>query len=98
MATKIGIQIVFIPIFDAFAVVTTGTRISATTAGRIPINIRVRTSLFFITSGVRNIAMAKMIRKDGKTVPSAAHKLPFSFESLSPITTDIFTAKTPGSD
>lgn len=42
----IGIQAFFHDIFADFAVVNTGDRISATTAGRIPLKMRVSVSLF----------------------------------------------------
>lgn len=68
----IGIQAFFHDIFADFAVVNTGDRISATTAGRIPLKMRVSVSLFLIVSGVRNIAMARIIRNDGRMVPRTA--------------------------
>ena len=68
----IGIQAFFHDIFADFAVVNTGDRISATTAERIPVKMRVSVSLFLIVSGVRNIAMARIIRNDGTMVPRTA--------------------------
>ena len=85
-------------IFDAFAVVNTGARIRATTAGRMPINMRVRVSLFFIVSGVRNMAMKRMMRNDGRIGPNAAMMLPFSPVSLLPTDMATCTAMMPGSE
>ncbi len=83
---------------DARAVVTTGATISATTTGRIPLKTAVRTGFPVMVSGVRNMAMANIIRKHGMMVPAEAARLPFSERSLSPTTTAIFTASIPGSD
>ena len=44
------------------------------------------------------MAMARMMTNDGKMVPKAAARLPFTPLSLSPITTEMFTAKMPGID
>ena len=93
-----GMATVFHPIFAARAVVITGAMISATTAGRMPINIRLITWLFFIVSGVRKIAINKIIKNEGRMVPRAAARLPRNPRSLSPTETEMFTAKMPGID
>ena len=95
-ATRRGIQTVFHPIFAALAEVSTGAMIRATTAGRIPIKIDEITRLFLIMSGVRNMAIAKIIRKEGKMVPRDAMMLPRVPRNLSPIAVAIFTARMPG--
>ena len=97
-ATATGIIIVFFPILAARAVVITGAMIKATTAGRMPMNILLMISLFLIVSGVRNMAISKMIVKEGRIVPKAAARLPLSPRKRSPTDTDIFTAKMPGID
>ena len=48
----------------------------------MPMNMLDSVWLFFIVSGVRNIAIASIIRNDGNIVPNAAKMLPFSFDSL----------------
>ena len=97
-ATAIGIHTVFHVILAARAEDSTGAIISATTQGRMPMNILDTTGLFFIMSGVRNTAMASIIRNDGRIVPNAATMLPLRPRSLSPIDTDMFTARMPGRD
>ena len=87
-----GIHTVFQLIFAARAVVSTGATISATTAGRIPWKMLLISWLFFMSSGVKKIAIARIIIKDGRIVPSADTMLPLSPRRLSPITTDILTA------
>ena len=49
-------------------------------------------------SGVRKMAIARMIRKEGRIVPAAATMLPRGPRSLSPTEVAIFTAKIPGID
>lgn len=98
VATTIGIQKVFRFNPAARAVVITGAMISATTAGRIPIKIAVKVLLDLMVSGVRKMAMLRMMKNDGKIVPRAATKLPNPPLSLSPTTTAILTAKMPGRD
>ena len=89
-------MIVFRLIFATFAVVSIGAMMSATTAGRIPLNIALRVGSFLIVSGVRKIAIASIMKKEGSIVPNAAHRLPLMPFSLSPITTAMFTASMPG--
>ncbi len=95
-ATISGIHTVFQPIFAAFAEVRTGAIIKATTAGLIPMNIEEITRLFFIMSGVRNIAIARMIMNDGSIVPREAIILPLVPRNLSPTAVAILTARMPG--
>lgn len=97
-ATEMGINIVFQFILAARAVVITGAMSRATTAGRIPMKILLIVSLFFIVSGVRKIAMSRIIVKEGIIVPRAAHSRPREPRSLSPMATAKFTARMPGRD
>lgn len=71
-AMLIGIQQFFHEIFADLAVVKTGERIRATTAGRIPLNMLDSTWFCCIVSGVRKIAILRIIKKDGKIVPKVA--------------------------
>ena len=97
-ATAMGIIMVLALMPADLAVVITGVMIRATTAGRMPLKILLNTSLFLMASGVRNMAIARIITNDGKIVPKAAHKLPLKPRNLSPMTVDILTAKMPGID
>ena len=97
-ATTKGIQTVFQRSLAALADVSTGAMMSATTAGRIPMNMAEITRLFFIISGVRKMAIAKIIRKEGRIVPNEATTLPAVPRSLSPTAVAMFTASIPGSD
>lgn len=97
-ATATGIATVFHPILAARADDITGATMSATTAGRIPMNMLDRVSFSFMRSGVRKMAMHSIIMNDGNMVPSAAIVAPFMPLSLSPTATDIFTARIPGND
>lgn len=97
-ATEIGMIIVFQLIFAARAVVITGAMSRATTAGRIPMKILLIISLFFIVSGVRKIAMSRIMVKDGIMVPRAAHRRPRGPRILSPMATAKLTARIPGRD
>ncbi len=91
-------KIVFKFIPADFAVVSTGATINATTAGLMPLNILLIISLFYMVSGVRNIAIAKIIKNEGKIVPKAAVMLPLEPFNRSPVTTDMLTASMPGID
>ena len=71
---------------------------SATTAGRTPLKMADRVSLFLMRSGVRKMAMHSMMRNEGNMVPSAAAVAPRMPRSLSPTATEILTARMPGSD
>lgn len=95
-AVRHGIQAVRHPILAALADVNTGAMMSATTAGRMPMNIDEITALFFIRSGVRKMAMSRMMMNDGKMVAKADNTAPRLPRSLSPIMAAIFTAKMPG--
>ena len=90
-ATNTGIHNVRHVMPEAFAELMTGATISATTTGRMPLNIAERVGLDVIVSGVRNIAIARIIRNDGSMVPAAAAMLPRMPRSLSPTTTATFT-------
>ena len=59
-ATDMGMAAVFHPMLAALADDMTGAIINATTAGRIPIKMFESVSLFFMRSGVRNIAIAEL--------------------------------------
>ena len=72
--------------------------IRATTAGRIPLNTGDNMELFLIISGVRKIAMASIMKNEGRIVPNAAQIDPFTPLSLSPTATEILTARIPGND
>ena len=64
-ATNTGIHNVRHVMPEAFAELMTGATISATTTGRMPLNIAERVGLDVIVSGVRNIAIARIIRTGG---------------------------------
>ena len=64
----------------------------------MPLKIAVRVGLFLIASGVRKMAIIRMMIKEGRMVPNAAARLPFTPFNLSPITVLIFTARMPGID
>ncbi len=68
--------------FADLAEVNTGATINATTAGRMPMNMLVRVWFCLIVSGVRNIAMARIMRNEGSMVPKAAIMQPFSLDDL----------------
>ena len=97
-ATATGMTAVAHPILAAFAALITGATINATTAGRIPRNMLSTVALVLMKSGVRNIAMARMMRNEGKIVPNAATTLPRVPRSLCPTATEILTARMPGND
>ena len=97
-ATATGMSTVLRLMPADLAVVITGAIISATTAGRMPLKIAVRVGLFLIASGVRKMAIIRMMIKEGRMVPNAAARLPFTPFNLSPITVLIFTARMPGID
>lgn len=71
-ATNTGIHNVRHVMPEAFAELMTGATISATTTGRMPLNIAERVGLDVIVSGVRNIAIARIIRNDGSMVPGCS--------------------------
>lgn len=75
-AITIGIQQLRNDILAERAVEKTGAIIRATTAGRIPLKMLVSVSFSLIVSGVRNMAIAKMIKKEGSIVPNAAAMQP----------------------
>ena len=79
-AERIGIQTVFQVIFADFASLNVGTAIRATTAGRMPakMDFTIGRSL----NCVKNIAIGRMIRKEGKAAPRQAAIEPFIFPIL----------------
>lgn len=77
-------------------IVKVGAAISATTAGRIPLNIRSTIGLSLKVWKKR--AMAKMIINEGSIVPSAVTILPRIPRNLYPTKIEIFTARIPGAD
>lgn len=97
-ATAAGIHRVFQLIPAVRADVITGAIIRATTAGRIPLKILTRVGFVLIFSGVRNMAIARMMRKEGRIVPKAEKTLPNFPLILSPTATDMLTARMPGKD
>ena len=94
-ATAMGIITVFQLSLAALAADSTGATIRATTAGRIPLNTGDNMELFLIISGVRKIAMASIMKNEGRIVPNAAQIDPFTPLSLSPTATEILTARIP---
>ncbi len=95
-APDIGIQQFFHVMRADLAVLNTGATINATTAGRIPLNIRSMTGLSVILE--KNMAISNIKIKEGATVPSVAAMLPRVPFSLLPTKIDIFTANIPGKD
>ena len=73
-AETTGIQTLYRLILADFAMLKVGAAISATTAGRIPLNIRSTTVLSLKLW--KNSAMARMMRNEGSIVPSAVMMLP----------------------
>ena len=69
-----GIQQLTNDIFALFAKLKVGTAIKATTAGRMPLNMAAiqGTSMKLW----KNIAISKMMRKDGNAVPVAVQMAP----------------------
>lgn len=95
-AATMGINAVFHVSFAAFDILHSGATMSATTAGRIPLNIRSTTGLS--AKDVKQMAMVSMIRKDGSALPSAHVILPLTPFSLYPTNIDVLIAITPGAD
>ena len=79
---------------DFLAMFIMGTAMSEITTGRMPLNARSTHGLSL--KAVKNIAMARMMRKDGRMLPSVAARLPLKPRSLWPANMDMFTAITPG--
>ena len=69
-ATDTGIRIVRQLIPAALADVKTGAIINETTAGRMPLKIAVIVGFDLIISGVRKIAIARIITNEGRIVPN----------------------------
>ena len=76
--------------------VKVGAAINATTAGRIPLNMR--STIGLSLKEWKKSAMARMIINEGSIVPSAVTILPRMPRSLYPIKIEIFTARMPGAD
>ena len=76
--------------------VKVGAAINATTAGRIPLNMR--STIGLSLKEWKKSAMARMIINEGSIVPSAVTILPRMPRSFYPIKIEIFTARIPGAD
>ena len=76
------------------AIEKTGTAMSATTAGRMPLNIDPTTALSW--NWRKNMAMRRMMRKEGRAAPMVVQMAPGSFFSLYPTKTLMFMARAPG--
>ena len=73
-ATATGIQTVFQVILAVFDMKITGTTMSATTAGRMPLNIFSTVGLSWMS--VKTIAASRMIMKEGSAAPIAHASAP----------------------
>ena len=78
------------------AMLNVGAAISATTAGRMPLNMR--STMVLSLKLWKNNAMARMMRNEGSMVPNAVIMLPRIPRSRYPIKMDILTARMPGAD
>ena len=78
----------------ARAIRTAGTRMSATAAGRTAWKMRRTMSLSL--NSVKNIAISRMISREGRTAPTEATTLPFSPLILWPVKMAMLTARMPG--
>lgn len=81
-------------IFVAFIMSMTGTPMSATTTGLMPLNALITYSLSLKL--VKNIATNNMIRNGGRQLAIVATTLPFVPRSLCPVNMAMFTANNPG--
>ena len=81
-------------IFVALIMSMTGTPMSATTTGLMPLNAFITYSLSLKL--VKNIATSKMMRKGGRQLAMVATTLPFVPRSLCPVRMEMFTANKPG--
>ena len=79
-APTIGIQKFVTVIFAALAILNVGAAISATTAGRIPLNML--STVLFSLKFWKNRAIPNIIRKEGKMVPKVHTILPHTPFSL----------------
>ena len=71
-----------------------GTAMREITTGRMPLKARSTQGLSL--KAVKNMAMARMMRKDGRMLPSVAARLPLNPRSLCPAKMEMLTAITPG--
>ena len=76
------------------AIFTVGTAIRATTTGRMP--LKARSTQGLSRKAVKNMATARMMRKEGVMLPRVAATLPLNPRSLCPAKMEMFTAITPG--
>ena len=95
-AETTGIHMLYRLIRADFAIVNVGAAIKATTAGRIPLNIR--STMTLSLKLWKNSAMARIMINDGSTVPNAVMILPRIPFNLYPMNIEIFTASIPGAD
>ena len=79
-AQAMGIQQLVSVILALLAILNVGTAISATTAGRMPRNIADTTLLS--SNWWKNMAIANIIRNEGKAVPRLEQTAPLIFFSL----------------
>ena len=81
-------------IFVALIMSITGTPMSATTTGLMPLNAFITYSLSLKL--VKNIATSKMMRNGGRQLAMVATTLPFVPLSLCPVRMEMLTANKPG--
>ena len=79
-AAVMGMMAVFHVSFAALDIFQRGATIKATTAGRMPLNIRSTTGLS--AKEVKQSAMVRMMRKEGSELPKAHIMLPLTPLSL----------------
>lgn len=91
-----GIKEVYLLSSMLFDILIRGTAIRATTAGLIPAKILFTTG--FSLNDVKNIAIARIITKEGRALPRAAKRLPLVPDIFLPVNTDILITNTPGAD
>ena len=90
-ADTIGIQMVHLFSSARLPRLNVGTAMRATTAGRMPRNIAATMGLSL--NWLKNIAMARIIRNEGRAVPNAVAMAPRSFFNLYPMKMAILMAK-----
>ena len=95
-AETTGIHMLYRFIRADLAMLNVGAAISATTAGRMPLNMR--STMVLSLKLWKNNAMARMMRNEGSMVPNAVIMLPRIHRSRYPIKMDILTARMPGAD
>ena len=77
-----------------FAILNVGTAMSATTAGRMPINMAETQGMSM--KWRKHMAMASMMRNEGSAVPNAVQRAPAVLRILYPMKTLMLMANTPG--